>query len=75
MFLPRGSLRFTHHVKIDQQLLKRASKEYLVTLAWWASRFVNLPNTPCMHWRIHIAKVPFVGRDLAAGVHVPLTQK
>jgi hypothetical protein len=24
-----------------------------------------------MHWRIHIAQVPFIGRKLAVGVHVP----
>jgi hypothetical protein len=36
--------------------------------------FVNPPRRPGVHRRVHVAKGPLVGGNLAIGMHVPLTQ-
>ena len=43
-----------------------------------ANAFFNLvhaPGRPGVHRRIHIAKSPFIGRQLPVGMHVPFTQQ
>ena len=32
-------------------------------------------DAPGVHGRVHVAKVPFVCRDLAVGLHVPLARE
>ncbi len=61
--------------EVDQQFLKRAGQEHLVALLRRTGRFVDLPHAPGMHRRIDVAEMPFVGGDLAAGMHVPFAQE
>jgi hypothetical protein len=61
--------------EIEQQLLEDAGEEFAVALA--RALLVDLVNTqrsPRVHRRIHIAKRPFVSRDLAVRMHVPLAE-
>ena len=37
--------------------------------------FIHAPRGPGMHRRVDVPKRPFVGRDLAIGVHIPLAQE
>src|SRR4249919_819472 len=68
-FLSKRSLRFTHQVKLRRSL--------------WKADFRNARSTsprlfitrekeggPGMDRRVHIAKVPLVGRDLAVGMEI-----
>ena len=61
--------------EIDQQLLEGPRQEDLVALLGRSGRLVDLPDAPRMNGRIDVAQMPFIGRDLTAGMHVPLAQK
>src|SRR5690606_26545391 len=36
---------------------------------------IDLPASPSVNRRVHIAKSPFVSRNLSVGMHVPFTQE
>ena len=60
--------------EVDQQLLKAALEEIQIALQLGARHLIHPPTSPRVDRRVHIAKVPFVGGDLPAWVHVPLAQ-
>ena len=56
--------------------MKNAFEKLAVTdTASLLFNLVDAPRRPRMHWRIYIAKGPFVSGKLAVRVHVPLTQQ
>ncbi len=58
--------------KIEQQLVEDRFQKRPVWLAGLRGvDLVDAPGSPGMNRRIDIAKGPFVGRELAVGVHVP----
>ena len=60
--------------EIQQQFLKNPLEKFAVGLA--AALFFDFVNAPCrpgVDRRVNVAEGPFVGRQLAVGVHVPLT--
>ena len=62
--------------EIDQQLVKDTHQEFAVCLALDArGNFVDAPGSPGVHGRIHVGKIPLVGRQLAVRMHVPFAQK
>jgi hypothetical protein len=75
MFMPSASLRLTHQVKFKQQFVEDALEELAVAAA--VALFVDLvdaPRRPGVDRGIHVSESPFVGRELAVGMHVPLAQ-
>ena len=72
---PDRSLRLTHQVKLSSSLWKAALEPLDVALPLRGLlEPIGEDRGPGMHRRIDVAEVPFVGRDLAVGVHVPLAQ-
>ena len=72
---PRAILAVDPPGEIEEQLLEVALEPFLVPFA----RFGQLQDIgeyrgPGVHRRIDVAKIPFIGRDLAVGVHVALAQ-
>ena len=60
--------------EVEQQLVEDAGEEAAVALAARPGDPVDAPGRPGVHRRIDVAESPFVGGDLAVGVHVPLAQ-
>src|SRR5713226_10471243 len=62
--------------KIQEQLVKDFFEESTVGYTAHAPLdFVDAPGGPCMNGRIHIAKGPFIGRQLTIRMHIPFAQK
>ena len=69
---PRGSLRFTHQVKLSSSLVKTRSRNLRSPLPVAPLlRLVKAQRRPGLHGRIDVAEVPFVGGQLPVRVHVP----
>ena len=61
--------------EVQQKFLKHSLEKSAVALA--AALLLDLVDAPCrprVDWRVDVAEGPFVGRQLAVGVHVPLTR-
>ena len=70
-FLPKRSLRFTHQVKFSISLLNAALEEIQVRLAAQGLLgAVEEQGRPGVDRGVHVAEVPLVGGNLAAGVQV-----
>src|SRR6202046_2191290 len=62
--------------EINQQLVKHADEKLTVFFSLYARRdFIYAPSRPRMHWRVHVGKIPFIGRQLAIGFHVPFAHE
>jgi hypothetical protein len=62
--------------EIEQQFVKHALQEITIGFSVNAPfDLVDAPGCPGVHRRIHVREIPFVGRKLAVGVHVPLAQE
>ena len=60
--------------KADQKLMENGLKELAICRPTvFLLDLVNAPGSPGQHGRIHVAKVPLVGRNLTVRVLVPLT--
>src|SRR5215475_203756 len=62
--------------EIQKKLVEDAGQELRVSFAT-IFRTVDLENLICrprVHWRIYVAKSPFIRRYLPVRMHVPLTQ-
>ena len=58
--------------EVEQQLVEHAfQKSPVGSAALFGVDFVDAPGGPSMYRRIDIAKGPFIGRQLAVGVHIP----
>ncbi len=63
-------------VKIQQQLVEDPFEKGAVGLPPNALlNFIHAPRGPGVHRRVDVPERPFVGRDLAIGVHIPLAQE
>ena len=73
MLRPWASLRFTHQVKFSISLWKTRSRKARSpsSAALLAVDLEDAPGRPGVHRRVDVAELPFVGRHLAVGVHVP----
>ncbi len=75
MFLPFGILPIHPPGEIQEQFVKHALQEDAITHTLpLLLDLVDAPGGPRMHGRIHIAERPFVGRNLAVRMHVPLAE-
>jgi len=72
----RRPLRLTHQVKLSKQLVKDALQKILghPFRFFFLSILYTRHAAPGMNWRIHITECPFVRRELAIGVHIPLAK-
>ena len=62
--------------EVERELLEDALQEGPVAAAGaLLVDLVDTPGGPGEHGRVHVAERPFVGRELAVGVHVPLAQE
>ena len=62
--------------EIEHQFLENAFEKCAVSAAaLFLFDFVNAPRGPGMHGRIHIAHGPFIGGQLAVGMHVPFAEE
>ena len=77
MLRPCASLRLTHQVKLSISLWKTRSRNAQVAAvaALLAVDLEHAPGGPGVDRRVDVAEGPFVGRQLAVGVHVPFARK
>src|SRR6266700_724443 len=76
MLFSCASLRLTHQVKLSSSFWKtRFRKKVSPFPRVYLLLLVNVPRGPGMHGRIDIAEGPFVGGQLAVGMHVPLVEQ
>ena len=63
--------------EIEHQLVEDALEKISVALAAavLAVDLVDAPGRPGMHRRVDVAECPFIGRQLAIGVHVPVARQ
>src|SRR6266699_4746344 len=62
--------------EIQEQLVKNLFEESAIGDATHPPLdFIDAPRGPGVHWRVHIAECPFIGRQLPVRVHVPLAEK
>ena len=62
--------------EVEEQLVKDLLQERGIRFAGQLTRdFVHAPSRMGMHGRIRVGKVPLVGRELAARMHVPLAEQ
>ena len=62
--------------EVEQQLVKDAfEKNQIAAAAAFLLDLIDAQRRPSMHRRVDVAQGPFVGRQLAVGVHVPLAQE
>ncbi len=62
--------------EVEQQFLEDALQEEGIALPRaLLLLLVDMPRGPGMHGRIDVAEGPFVGGQLAVGMHVPLVEQ
>ena len=61
--------------EVEKELLEGAFEKGAVASATRPGHFVNAPDGPRMHRRIHIAESELIGRNLPVRVHILLAQK
>ena len=71
----RGVLAVDPPGEVDQELVEDPAEEREVALATRGADLVDAPGRPGMHRGIDVGERPFVCRDLAVRVHVPLAQQ
>src|SRR5690242_16635447 len=74
VLLPSRSFRFTHQVKLRSSLWKERSSQSKSPCPRCPFESVGEDSRPCMYRRVDIAEVPFVGRQLAVGMEISLTE-
>ena len=72
MLSPRASSRLTHQVKLISSLLKTRARKSKSVAAVDAE---HRQRRPCLNRRVHVAEIPFVGRQLAVRMHVPFARQ
>src|SRR5207249_12116267 len=72
ILLPSESFRLTHQVKARSSLWKIVSRNARSPSRLFTFDLEHAPGRPRQDGRIYITEVPFVGRNLAVGMLVPL---
>lgn len=62
-------------VEVEEEFLEGAFEEEEVALAFFGGDFVDAPDGPGVDGWVYVGEVPFVGGELAVGVHVPFAEE